>query len=233
MQVSGEADAADGYGLILVFFFYSCALGYVLANCSACAVGFQRSGNVLAASGLRACSYDVSSGALAYVSLEFTNLFSAGVAGSTGRAAFFVSLASDLASALGVSSSRISVSSLDLDNKVVSVAILPGTPVTAPPSVASLVSQLQARATCHRAALYAGNVRPPHVLTDTAQHSRLPALWWRRYKRGGPGHGVAAIVSALSIAAPGSSASRFALQDAFSALGCFNERRHYASTFAL
>ena len=114
---------------------------------------------LLAATGVRACSYDSSSGALAYVSLAFNALrLVAGASGSTVRATFLASLIADLAAALGVPSSRISIASLDVDANVALVALLPGTPVTAPPSVASLIAQLDLLVRTPGSALYAGAV---------------------------------------------------------------------------
>lgn len=138
--------------------YRSCAQGYVTANCSVCAAGFRRSGTKLT-SGLQACLYDMSAGALAYVSLSFNSLgLVAGTAGSSVRAAFLSSLVSDLSSVLGVPTSRVSVSSLDTDNNVALIALLPGVPVTAPPSVASLVSQLDLFVRTPGSQLYAGAV---------------------------------------------------------------------------
>ena len=137
----------------------SCAMGYVTSNCSSCAVGFRRSGALLSPSGPRACAYDTSSGALAYISLSFNSLnLVAGTPGSSVRAAFLSSLIVDLSAALGVPASRVSVSSLDTDTSVALVALLPGVPVSAPPSVASLVSQLDLLIRTPGSQLYAGSV---------------------------------------------------------------------------
>jgi predicted nucleic acid binding AN1-type Zn finger protein len=119
----------------------TCSIGYVTANCSLCDVGFVR-GGVLLPSGLRACTFNTAAGVSAFVSLTFTTLAAAGAADTNTRALYLAQLASDLAFALSVPASRVLISAIDTAANVVTVGLLPATPLTAQPYVSDLVATL-------------------------------------------------------------------------------------------